>query len=1095
MKKIILSTIAITLCLSFSAQSWVELRNQNKSFFEIQDAFEAEWANKEYEKGHGYKQFKRWEYWMEPRVDENGFLPPSTHIWEEYQKLRKTKFVNPDKNGEWTFSGPLSINPGGQGEGIGRINVIAVDPNNSSVIYIGAPGGGLWKSEDNGNSWAPKTDDLPTIGVTGIAIDPNNSDIIYIGTGDGDASDTYSIGVLKSLDGGDTWINTGLIYDVEGQRNVHKLSMDPNDSQTLYCATGTSLAKTVNGGDSWYTVRSGEVYDFEFHPTNPDIMYLCTPSLYRSTNGGESFQSIVDGVPSAFQMSRSCLAVSEDEPDWVYFLAGGTDYGLLGVYRSTNSGENFSQRADESPNLMGWSETGNGSGGQAWYDIALTVDPENANRIFVGGVNLWGSTNGGSNWGLRAHWIASNPSSYVHADIHFLHYFAGTFYCGSDGGIFKSTNDGSSWSSISDGLGITQIYGIGTTDQNPSKMTLGAQDNGSSLRNSTTWTKVFGGDGMQTQISPTNQNRIYVSYQNGNLYLSNDGGNNFDSYSGNIDESGAWLTPYELRPDNGNIVIAGFENIWEYNSGWTQLSDFNFSTINHIALTAADDDYIYFANGEQLYMTSDHGDSWSNIDEGIPSIAISGIAVDDANPEIVYVSISGYNEGIKVYKSVDGGLNWENYSSNLPNVPANCLALGENGALYVGTDLGVFYTDDELSNWQNFSDGMPMVQVSDIDLLPNSGIVRAATYGRGIWDSPLYSPLTTEPEVDFESDLQVICEGQSISFTDNSFNANIGWNWTFDGGTPSTSSDPNPLVTYDTAGTYEVTLSMSNNFGDDIEVKEAYITVTDGAGFSVPFVESFADYTSFPSDAWFTDNEDNNVTWELSTEVGASDNSSMFLDNNLGNEDDLDELVSQVFDLTGGVGSVLTYKYAHAQNTDDNNGKMKVYFSSNCGESWQIQGSNSANGNLSTAEPTSEFFIPTSDQWDEDSELIDEQYLGPDFKFKFQHKNDNGNVLYVDDINIEGFVGIGELFEGKNGVNIFPNPSNNFITVRFEQDGESVIIIRNLLGEVVTKLSLNSGYGNQDYRFDVKDFASGIYNLEIHQGDGAAVRASKFMVK
>lgn len=1094
-----LSTIITALLVflfsnSASAQDWVKEMKEGKSFFEVQEAFNQQWATKEYEKGKGYKQYKRWEYYMQPRVDADGFLPPASHIWSEYEELTKSKTPgNPNKNGNWTFKGPVNINPNGNGAGIGRVNVFAIHPTNSEIMYVGTPGGGLWKSTNGGDSWSPMTDHLPAIGVSGIILRADDPNTIYMGTGDGDGEDTFSFGILKSTDAGETWEPTGLSFETIQQRNVHTMIAHPTNPDIMFAATTTGLYKTTDGWETFVNVASGDVLDVEFHPTNPEIVYACRPSFLRSDNGGNSFTQTTVGLPHGTNISGSRIAVSADEPDWVYMVAGGTDYGLLGVYRSTDVGQSFEERANQWPNLLGWSSSGTDEGGQAWYDLAITADPLNANRVTLGGVNVWQSTNAGTNWSLKAHWVTGN-SGYVHADIHYLGYHNNILFCGSDGGIFASSSQGNNWVDISSDLEITQIYKIGTTDQDPNLVTLGAQDNGTTISSGSNWFKIFGGDGMETEISPSNTNRIYVSTQNGNLYASSNGGNNFDNLSWSINESGGWVTPYEVKPSNNNRIIAGFENVWEYNGfNWNQLSDFHNFTIQQLAVAPSNDDYIYFSRGHRVFMTSNFGEDWDEVYTGFTDLEVSGIDVHPTNPEVVYITLSGYSDGNKVEMSTDGGENWQNVSYNLPNVPANCVELAADGGVYVGTDLGVFYTGDDLSNWQHYSDGMPFIEVTDLDLLPNSNIIRAATYGRGIWDSPLYTPIASAPVTDFSATPLSICPGESVTFTDESFNGNPDWQWTFEGGEPATANEANPVVTYSTPGAYEVSLTMTNAFGEDTETKTSYIIVAGGETVILPFLDDFESYSDFPQEEWFVGNEENNVTWELNTEVGYSGTNSMMLDNNQGNEDDIDYLVSRPLDLTNVSDAQLTYRYAHAQRNEDNTGKMRLYFSSNCGNTWQVKEVLSASNDLATAEPTEEFFVPTDDEWVQETENIGEQYYVSDFRFRFKYENDNGNAVYLDDINIETSVGILSVQFDDSGIQVYPNPADDFIQLNFDQEGRAQLVLTDALGAVVLNKSLNKINGTQDLRLEVSDLTNGLYNLEIRDDNGT--RITKVMIE
>ena len=235
---LILSIVLFTLTNVIQAQEYVRLMEQQSSnFYDIQKSFNEHWDGKAYEKGKGWKQFKRWEYFMEPRVYPSGRIIDPSLAYKEFKKF-KTTYSKPkgstnNKAANWTAIGPTNFNDNTSLR-IGRINAITIDPNNDNIIYIGSPAGGCWKSVDAGNSWNPLTDNLGSLGVSGIAVDPNNSNIVYISTGDGDGNDTYSIGIMKSLDGGATWASTGLNWNTTQNRQTRKIIIDPNNSNILF---------------------------------------------------------------------------------------------------------------------------------------------------------------------------------------------------------------------------------------------------------------------------------------------------------------------------------------------------------------------------------------------------------------------------------------------------------------------------------------------------------------------------------------------------------------------------------------------------------------------------------------------------------------------------------------------------------------------------------------------------------------------------------------------------------------------------------------------------------------------------------------------
>ncbi|MCB0817606.1 MAG: hypothetical protein KDB77_08835, partial [Flavobacteriales bacterium] len=570
---------ALTLPAGLAAQQWVDLMmDPDVNVHQVQDAFEEYWGDKTYEKGKGWKQFKRWEWFMEPRTYPSGErfdLAAYARAWKEVGRMERAQGA---KSATWTPLGPttwqtISYNPGN-----GRVNCVAVDPQVPTTIYVGTPSGGLWRSTDDGSTWSPLFTELPSLGVSGIAIDPNDTDVIYVASGDGDGADTYSLGVLKSTDGGASWQTTGLDWDLTQARTTRALLMHPTDPQTLFCATSNGLWKTVNGAADWTQVAEGSFRDIAFKPGDPSIVYATTDQFHRSTDGGSSFTLITSGLPADDLVNRMALAVSPDDPGVVYVLAGREDdSGFRGLYRSTNSGLQFNLRSN-SPNLFGYQENGADNGGQSWYDMALAADPGDAQVVYVGGINVWKSTNGGSDWTIKSHWVYPSQWGYTHADIHCLEVFNGQVLCGSDGGIHRSFNGANDWFDLSAGLDIMQFYRFGGSEVMPSRVIGGAQDNGTNLLDNGVWTHVFGADGMEAAVDPVDPDIVYGSFQNGGILRSFDAGQNFSNIGNGIPEDGPWVTPYVIDHTDPQVLFAGFENLWkstDRGDNWTAISNWS----------------------------------------------------------------------------------------------------------------------------------------------------------------------------------------------------------------------------------------------------------------------------------------------------------------------------------------------------------------------------------------------------------------------------------------------------------------------------------------------------------------------------------------
>ncbi len=810
-----------------TAQQWVEmLSDKNVNFYEVQKKFYDEWGEKPYVRGQGWKQFKRWEYFIEPRVFPSGKMKASKAAWEEYFKIKEAqKLYTMNSSANWSSLGPNQWESTSYNPGNGRINVVVRDPVDENTLYIGTPAGGCWKSLDDGNTWVNLTDDLPVLGVSGIAVNPTNNQEVYIATGDGDGWDTYSLGVFKSEDGGATWTALGLNWNFGLANTTRKLVFHPTNTDILFLVTNVGLYKTTNGGANWVLKQNGSMRDIEFHPNNPDIVYLCSDRFYRSTDGGENFTFINSGgIPVPSQVNRMAIGVSPNQPDWVYILMGDdNDSSFKGLYRSTDSGLNFNLQTD-TPNMFSYSQDGSGEGGQSWYDMALAVHPENAQEVVIGGINVWKSTNGGSNFNILTHWVYPANIGYVHADIHALEYLnkEGTtrLFCGSDGGLFVSEQADTSWIDKSPGLEITQFYRIDMSQQDPGKIIGGTQDNGTNLLEDGIWTHIQGGDGMGCLIDYTNDDILYASFQYGTIRKSINGGQDLVHINNGLSGDGAWVTPYVMHPTNSNTLYVGYEDVFRTDDGgdnFYPISDFGSgASLRVLAVAPSNPDYIYVANNDVMRRTKDGGNTWTTLNNGLPSESITYFAIHPDNPEKIWATFSGFTSNL-VFTSSNAGDSWNNYSQGLPSLPANCIVYqnGSPNGLYIGTDVGIYYRDSTLANWQPYNTNLPNVIVNDLKIDYGIQKIRAATYGRGLWESDLYQPSTVPPLALFDDKNLILCEGDSAQFFDQSLNAAPVWEWHFENGSPATSGSRNPKVVFSDDGDHLVTLIVQNQNGYD----------------------------------------------------------------------------------------------------------------------------------------------------------------------------------------------------------------------------------------------------------------------------------------
>jgi hypothetical protein len=676
----------------------------------------------------GYVHFQRWLYERKFHVDEHGyFIDPQTE-WNRYQDYQSASpdavsAVTWNELGPWGWSYTSGWNPG-----TGRLTDVAIHPSDTTIIYVTSPGGGIWKSTNSGNTWVPLQDFNATwMNMYSVTIDPSNTNTVYAGNVSGS--------VMKSTNAGTTWTT----LSVGSNGAVRKILIHPSNSNIVFVCSSAGIHRSTNGGTNWTLVHNAQKEDIEFKTDDVNVMIATGSStVVRSTDNGVNWTTL-GAAAGITNTGRSLVSVTPANPNVVYIVqANGSEFGRM--YRSTDAGLTYATTiigsSGSGTNFFGY--TGGGTGGQATYDMGMCVSPTDANDVYIAGIIVWRSTNGGASFAQQTIWSYPNGLGYNHADVHGLRWVNNTIYSNSDGGIFKSMDRADNWTNISTGLGIRQFYRIACSQTDANVITGGAQDNGSVTRKPAgNWVDWLGADGMEGLVSPTNVNNLWGTSQNGSLYRSVNGGNSYSNLT--KPSSGNWVTPIAISPTNENTIFGGWTGFYRsYNGGvsWTLLSGGTITAaLDDIAIAPSDTNYIYASRGSALYVSTDKGVTWvTRIAPG----SITDICVHRTIPSKIYITTTAGSNNVQV--STNAGASFTSISSGLPAVAARSIVIENNvvQGLYVGMNTGVYYKNDTMTAWNNYTGNLPTVAVNELEIQYPVARLRVATYGRGVWDAPLF---------------------------------------------------------------------------------------------------------------------------------------------------------------------------------------------------------------------------------------------------------------------------------------------------------------------------------------------------------------------
>jgi PKD repeat protein/photosystem II stability/assembly factor-like uncharacterized protein len=771
----------------------------------------------------------------------------------------------------WRPLGPWGASSGTSwGKVAGRITALAVHPSNAEVVFVGAATGGIWKSTDGGRSFRPVSDTAPSLATSAIVFSPASPDVLYAATGEADSAylegnpasslGTYlGAGLLRSVDAGETWSRVDI--DLPENAVVSRVLVNPRDPQQILVAVyifhdvaagrsrpgGTYLS--TDGGVRFTRTFAHAASDLLKDPASADGVFAafgidggcvsCAApgGVWRSADFGLTWSPSLThdspGAPIPAQPGQVKVTISATSPPVLYasVLDAVDSHAGGGIFRSGDGGGTWVKRTVH-PEMCpkdGFNQCG--------YDHTLLVHPTRPDLLYLGTVSLYVSSDGATTWSPLVEVYA--PGASIHPDQHALaipEAAPGTLWVGNDGGLYRTTDGGATFENRSDALGLIQFNGVAFHPSIPEFLMGGTQDNGN-LRtlDGGSWSDRTGGDGGFVLVRQDAPAQILAANYYAYLNASTTTGAVFRDVTptpvlmtedGDPAEPMAFYPPAVAAPTAAGTVFLGTQRLWANPSfgadrnGWAPRS--TEKAVASGVITAIDvvgdgngPVWVGGSRGDVLFST-DGGATFSRRTGGLPAAIVTDVRAVSGDGRSAYVAFGGYLglPSRHVFVTTDAGLTWTNVSGEIPDVPLTALvpAPGDPRELFAATDVGVFRSTNGGASWSSFSAGLPNTTVSSLAFRPGTRSLVAATYGRGMWTIAV-PPAAGDglPVAAFAVRPALPAPGQSVAFPDLSSGEPSSWLWSFGDG--ATSTERSPRHVFASAGTFPVTLTVTNTSG------------------------------------------------------------------------------------------------------------------------------------------------------------------------------------------------------------------------------------------------------------------------------------------
>ncbi len=722
------------------------------NFYTVCDSAESYFKTIDKEKkGSGYKPFMRWKH-----ENESKFYPTGNRLvdfsmpYNEYLRISKDKNRSSQSSNIWQSLGPNAITniTGHYSAGLGRVEFVEVSKNNDQQIYLGSRSGGLWRTNDGGVTWSHNSDFLPASGVNAIAANPTNFDSVLINVQN--AGNYYSFGIYKSDDGGVTFTPTNFVpanvgYGGLGSNfKIYTIQYHPTIPNLVFVGTSQGIYRSTDNLQTWTKqIIGGDVMDIDFHPTNASIIYIYDDyfsanqdRVLKSTDLGITYN--VMPVLTGNAGKKLKISVASSCPECVFVSSDS------GIWKSTDEAATFVTIQNPPP-------TGVSMWGAMPNDTDIT-------KFVSGYVDLYRSVDSGASFSQCTWWsLGTNNGSgnnqqnyatsthYIHADTNYLDCVNGIFYSCSDGFLSKSSDNGVTWQKLSLTIGNRENYCVGVSQSDNNVAICGSQDNGTSIKNELGWIEAYGADGMEGVILPLNPNYMIHSVQNGSRgrFIDGTGANRTGvTPPGQV---GYWVAPLLLDPNNQFTVYSYGTKVHksiDFGTTWVDLG--TPTTLGGAIKTAAiaenNSNIMVVNTNSAIELSTDGGMAFTNIKNGLPNSSITDVQFDPNDDATIIVTYDSYqNNGQKIYITHNAGATWQNITYNLGNMPIYSVAIDNSpeSTIYVGAAIGIYKKAMSDTTWSLFNTDLPNVAIKDLEINYGSNTIKAATWGRGLWQTSL----------------------------------------------------------------------------------------------------------------------------------------------------------------------------------------------------------------------------------------------------------------------------------------------------------------------------------------------------------------------